>query len=190
MFATKDQLMARMAHIGDAPKDHGTIERLCFRAGYGERQFVDHLDMTVADGIKDERWGKAPWLRRDDGSADPRIQVCILSHRVDRAVRIDPAMIDPGDTIITDLDLSKANMPVGQVLRIGEVKIRVSDVFNDACVKWRTRYGQASYDWVNDPVHRSLRLRGILCEIIQDGRISRDDIISKVDSGARALDRP
>ncbi len=179
MFVTKDQLMARMAHIAEAPKDHGAIDRLCFRAGYGEREFVDHLDMTVAGGIKDERWGKAPWMRLEDGTPDPRIQVCILSKRVDQAVRIDPAMIDPGDTIITDLDLSVANMPVGQVLRIGAVKIRVSDVFNDACVKWRPRYGQASYDWVNDPGHHALRLRGILCEIFQDGRIYATDTITK-----------
>ena len=181
MFVSKEHLMRQMDHIAAAPRDHGTIDRLCFRTGYGERDFVDHLDMTASGGIADERWGKAPWLRRSDGTADPRIQVCILSRRVDHAVRVDANMIDPGDTIITDLDLTMANMPVGQILQIGDVKIRVSDVFNDACVKWRTRYGQAAFDWVNEPAHRPLRLRGILCEIIQDGRISRHDIISKVE---------
>ena len=120
-------------------------------------------------------------MRLADGSPDPRIQVSILGRRVMDAVWRDRENTPhPGDPIIADIDTSEANMPTGQLLAIGSAVLRVSDVFNDACVKWKTRYGKDAKDWIVLPENIPLRLRGVLCEVVQDGRIRLGDPIRKV----------
>lgn len=179
--ATAEDLARALPHILSAPKDEATAEILCFRPGFNQRFFPDRLVMTRADGIPGERWRKAPWMRLADGSPDPRIQVSILSRRVMDAVWLDrTATPHPGDTIICDLDTSHANLPVGTLLQAGTAVLQVSDVFNDGCVKWKARYGQAAKDWITAPGHPELRLRGILCSIERDGEIALGDPIRKL----------
>ena len=179
-FVAKAALDVAIAEIKNAPKDDVPIETLCFRPGFGERQFPHEINLTRAGGITGERWLKTPWMKLPDGSPDPAIQVSILGRRVHDAVRPDPQKsLHPGDTIIADLDCSDANMPAGTLLTVGTAVLRVSGVFNTACVKWKARYGAAAFDWVNTPEYRPLRLRGLLCSIYKDGVISQSDRILK-----------
>lgn len=173
-----DQLMAAMPHILAAPKD-GTIARqLMFRPGRNLREEREELLLTRAEGIPGDRYLSEPWLRLADGSPDPGIQVSILPARVHDLVRPDPAAsVHPGDPIIADLDTSEANLPEGAVLQAGTAKLRVSSIFNDGCVKWKVRYGRDAHGWLTLPEHIPLRLRGILCAVIEDGVIRRGDRI-------------
>ncbi len=188
--ATRAELDVGLPQILSAPKDGGLIEMLCLRPGYGQRNFVDRISVTVEQGIPGERWSTHPWLRLPDGAPHPGIQVCILSkHVLDLVWRDRVNTVHPGDTFITDMDLSEANLPTGQLLSAGTAVLRVSEVFNDACVKWKARYGAASRDWINTPAHRAYRLRGILCAVVQDGEISCDARLHKLSGGAlRAAD--
>jgi hypothetical protein len=179
-FVTKAALDAAITQIKDAPKDDVPIETLCFRPGFGARQFPNQIVVTRRGGITGERWLKAPWMKLPDGAPDPAIQVSILGLRVHDAVRFNPQnMLHPGDTIVADLDCSKANMPTGTLLKIGSAALRVSGVFNTACVKWKARYGAEAFEWINTPEYRPLRLRGLLCSVYQDGEISKEDRIVK-----------
>lgn len=174
--ATANDLASLLQGVRAAPKDDVPVEQLCFRPGYGERMFPDALTLTRAQGIPDERWAKAPWMRLADGRPDPRIQVSILSRRVMDAVWHDrDNTVHPGDTIIADLDTSEANLPAGARLQVGTAVIEVSDLFNEGCVKWKARYGAAAKDWITLPENRPLRLRGLLCRIVEDGRVSVGD---------------
>ena len=167
-------------HILAAPTE-APVELLCHRADYGERDFRDHLNLTVAAGIEDERWMKKPWLRLEDGSPDPRIQVSILQKRVlDLCWRDRENVVFPGDTMIVDMDLSHVNLPVGTRLQAGSAVLEVSDKFNDACAKWKVRHGRESYDWINRPEHVTHRLRGVLCKIVQDGTVRLGDVLRKI----------
>ncbi|MGB0958783.1 MAG: hypothetical protein ACPGVK_00915 [Halocynthiibacter sp.] len=180
-FLTRQELDAALPHILNAPKDHAMVKWLCYRETYGARAFRDVISLTPQDGILGERWGKAPWLKRSDGSPDPRIQVCILPERILDLVWQDRENIPhPGDTFVADLDMTEANLPVGQRLKIGDVVLEVSDVFNDACVKWKARYGAASRGWINDPAYCQLRLRGVLCQIIEGGDLRLGEKIVKL----------
>ncbi|MBT4871168.1 MAG: hypothetical protein HON39_00820 [Marinovum sp.] len=179
-FVTKAALDAAITQIKDAPKDDVPIETLCFRPGFGARQFPNQIEVTRRGGITGERWLKAPWMKLPDGAPDPAIQVSILGLRVHDAVRFNPQnMLHPGDTIVADLDCSKANMPTGTLLKIGSAALRVSGVFNTACVKWKARYGAEAFEWINTPKYRPIRLRGLLCSVYQDGEISKEDRIVK-----------
>lgn len=176
MQASAQDLAAALDHIRAAPRDNAPIETLCFRPGYGERHFVDRLDLTVAHGIPGERWAKAPWLRLPDGRPDPRIQVSILPKRVMDAVWLNRAgTVHPGDPIVADIETSYDSLPIGTRLRAGTAVIEVTDAFNDGCVKWKARYGAAAKDWLVAPANRPLRLRGLLCRIVQDGVVTRAD---------------
>jgi hypothetical protein len=181
--ATSDALIAAIPHILAAPSDGAAISMLCRRPDYGQRAFVDALTVTRAQGIPGERWETAPWLRLPDGTAHPGIQICILQRRVLDLVWTDRENTPhPGDTFIADIDLSEANMPEGQLLAAGTAVLRVSEVFNDACVKWKVRYGAAAKAWVSAPDHRALRLRGVLCSVARDGVLRNGDILRKIDT--------
>ncbi|WP_241741530.1 hypothetical protein [Paragemmobacter straminiformis] len=173
--------MAALPHVLAAPKDAAPVLQLCLRPDYGQRAFPDRVTLTREGGIPGERWAKAPWLKLADGTGDPRIQVSILPKRVlDLVWREGDAEPHPGDTIIADLDTSLANLPEGTLLACGTAVLRVSDVFNDACVKWKVRYGAEAKDWVVAPGHPELRLRGVLCSIERDGEVRLGDVICKL----------
>lgn len=170
--------MAALPGVLSAPKTGSAVELLCFRPGLGERRFVEELSLTRAHGIPGERWGTAPWLKLDDGTGHPGIQVSILPRRVlDLVWRDREGTVHPGDTFVCDLDMTEANLPVGQLLAVGTAVLRVSEVRNDACAKWKVRYGAPAYGWVRAPGHEHLRLRGVLCSIESDGIIRLGDAV-------------
>lgn len=178
---TTADLMAALPHVLAAPKDAAPVLQLCFRPGYGLREYPERLTLTRAGGIPGERWATAPWLKLPDGTGDPSIQVSILPKRVlDLVWQPGDEAPHPGDTIIADLDTSLANLPEGTRIACGSAVLRVSSVFNDACVKWKVRYGQDAKDWITAPGHPDLRLRGVLCEIVQDGEVALGDVLRKL----------
>lgn len=177
---TMPELMAALPDVLAAPKDETVVDQLCFRPAFNQRTFPDRLTLTRDQGVPGERWMTAPWLRLPDGSPHPDIQVSILPRRVmDLVWRDRDGTPHPGDTIIADLDTSEANLPEGTLLQVGSAVLRVSNVFNDGCVKWKARYGADAKAWIVADGHPALRLRGILCAIVQDGEVALGDRITK-----------
>jgi len=177
---TMAELQAALPDVLAAPKDNASIEQLCLRPDFGERNFVDKMQLTREFGIPGERWNYAPWLKQDNGNADPRIQVSILGTRVlDLVWRDRVNTAHPGDSFMADMDFSEANMPAGTLLNIGSATLRVTDKFNDACVKWKVRYGKDAKDWIVIPENIRHRLRGALCEVVRDGWVKNGDLIQK-----------
>ncbi len=178
---TRKELDAALPHIMAAPKDRAAIDMLCLRPGFGERRFVDEINVTRDQGIPGERWLTQPWLRKEDGAPHPAIQICVLQRRIlDLIWDEQDEVTHPGDTFIADMDLSEANLPGSTLLQAGTAVLRVSNAFNEACVKWKVRYGKDAKDWVIAPGHPKLRLRGILCSVWQDGVIRNGDILTKI----------
>lgn len=181
MMPATATLMAALPDVLAAPRDMATVRQLCFRPARHERAFPETLSLTRAAGVAGDRWLTDPWLRVADGSPDPDIQVSILPARVlDLVWQPGDAVPHPGDTIIADLDMSVANLPPGSLLLVGQAVLRVSGLFNDGCVKWKARYGMDAKDWITAPGHPDLRLRGILCAVVQDGNVRVGDVIHKI----------
>lgn len=178
MQPTIEELEAALPEVLDAPKTGGAVEMLCFRAGFGQREFVPSLTVTRKRGIPGERWESQPWLKLPDGRGHPGIQISILPRRVlDLVWRDRAGAVHPGDTFVCDLDTTEANLPEGQLLAVGTAVLRVSEVWNDACAKWKVRYGTPAHDWVRAPGRKALRLRGLLCSVEQDGVIHLGDTV-------------
>jgi hypothetical protein len=173
--------MAALPHVCAAPKTDAPITSLCFRPGFNRREFPSSLRLTRSEGIPGDRWLSRPWLRDAEGRPDPRIQVSILSSRVlDLVWRDRDGVLHPGDTIVADIDTSVANLPDSTLLQAGRAVLRVSGLFNDGCAKWKVRYGRAAQDWIVAPGHPELRLRGVLCAVVQDGEVSLSDRLTKL----------
>lgn len=171
---TRADLDAALQHVTSAPKTDAPITSLCLRPAFNQRAFPDRIRFTRAEAIPGERWLTQPWLRREDGSPHPGIQVSILPTRVMDLVWQDRAATPhPGDPIVADLDTSEENLPPGTLIQAGTAVFRVSDVPNLGCVKWKVRYGADALAWVASAPR--LRLRGILCSVEQDGEVTLTD---------------
>jgi hypothetical protein len=171
---TAEALSAALPHVLAAPRDDAEITDLCLRPGYGQRHHPAKLTLTRSMGIPGERWTTAPWMRLPDGSPDPRIQISILPQRMmDLVWKPGDVEPHPGDPIVADMNMSLEHLPTGSLIRAGSALLRVSDLWNDACVKWKTRYGVAAFEFVR--CAPELRLRGVLCEIVEDGEVTRAD---------------
>ena len=181
---SRAELDAALAHVLAAPRTDAPIVGLCLRPGRGERSFPRRISLTRDRGIPGERWLTEPWLTLPDGSPHPGIQVSILGIRVmDLVWRDREATVHPGDPIVADLDCSEANLPVGSLIAAGTAVLRVSEVPNHACAKWKVRYGAEAYDWVRVPEHAGMRLRGVLCSVETDGEVGLQDRLQVIRRG-------
>ena len=181
MKPNRDKLDTAIPSILAAPKNNAKIEQLCYRPDFSKRTFVNQLSVSIAGGVQGCRWSHTPWLKKDDGSGDPRIQVSILQKRVlDLIYAPGNEETHPGDTFIVDMDLSQENLPVGSVVQAGSALLRISDHWNNACVKWKVRYGSDALDWVRHNENIKYRLRGVLCEVVKDGTIVNGISLYKV----------
>ena len=177
---TLDDLQEHLPNVLAAPKDNAPIQQLCLRPGVMQRDFVEEMQLTREFGIPGERWNTEPWLKLENGKGDPRIQVSILGKRtLDLVWQDRENSPHPGDSFIADIDFSEENMPTGTLLHIGSAVVRISDKFNNACIKWKDRYGDDALRWVVMPPNRKYRLRGVLCEVVKDGWVKTGDLIRK-----------
>lgn len=182
---TLEELMAALPNILAAPKDLAPIRMFCLRPAPNQRSFPEVLHLTRAEGIPGERWLTTPWLRQEDGSPDPRIQVSILPSRVlDLVWRDRESVVHPGDPIVADLDCSLRNLPEGSLIRAGSAVLKVSGLFNEGCAKWKVRYGANARAFTELPGHPELRLRGILCSVEEDGEVTLADRLQVIRRGA------
>lgn len=180
-FVTEAELDAALEHILAAPTEAAPISWICYRPDFGTRVFPDKLHLCPTEGVQGDRWAEHAWMRLPDGRPDPRIQVCIMGERVMDLVWKDRENTAyPGDTIIADMNFAEADLPAGSLLKIGTCVVEVSDVFNDACTKWKARYGAPSRSWLKRDEYVKLRLRGVFCRIVQAGTITKQDIIEKL----------
>ncbi len=174
-------LDAAIPYVLSAPKDGAMIEQLCFRPGFGERTYVDEIAVTAVGGVDGCRWSHSPWLKNDDGTGNPDIQVSILQKRVLDLVYVQGGEAPhPGDTMIADMDLSEENLPVGTIIQAGTAQLRVGSHWNNACVKWKVRYGADALDWVREEENIKYRLRGVLCQVVTDGVMRNGAKLTKV----------
>lgn len=180
-LATAEELDLALPHVMAAPRGDGPISMLMYRRKYNDRVFTEHLRLTKQHGVEGDFEMTTPWLKLEDGAPDPRIQVSILPLRVlDLCWRNREATTHPGDQIVADLNMSLENLPAGSLIRAGTAVLRVADLWNDGCAKWRVRCGRPAYDWVRAPAHEPLRLRGIFCSVEEDGEVKLGDRIIRL----------
>jgi MOSC domain-containing protein YiiM len=109
------------------------------------------------------------------------MQLTLMNVRVAALVAQDPdRRVLAGDQLYVDLDLSHDNLPIGTRLAIGSAVIEVSDQPHTGCKKFVARFGMEAMKFVNSPLGRQLRLRGMNTRVVQPGTIRVGDLVRKL----------
>jgi mannose-6-phosphate isomerase-like protein (cupin superfamily) len=85
-----------------------------------------------------------------------------------------------GDQLYLDLDLSADNLPPGTRLALGAAIIEVTAQPHTGCLKFRARFGPDALQFINSPVGKLLRLRGLNAKVVQPGVIRVGDVARKL----------
>lgn len=163
-----DELRALLA----APRD-GIVKLLVQRLGGGRHATPPEVHLTRAGGLVGDRWASVRTARRRQLTVmDWRVVSLLLAHTggadADR----------PGDNLVVDWATSVAAMPAGLRFAVGTARFEVNDLPHMGCAKFEARFGRAALDWVNDPAHADLRLRGVNASVDQDGVVALGDALA------------
>lgn len=163
-----------------APADGGRVELLVLRTGPGQRKVVTEAMIDLDEGVVGDDWRTRVSTSRLDGSANPDAQVTIMSTRVLAAIEPDRSRWPlAGDQLLVDADLSIPNLPAGSRLEIGEAVLEVSETPHTGCSQFRARFGADALRWINGPVGRELRMRGVNTRVVRGGMVRVGDGLRK-----------
>ena len=185
-YLTSEELEAGLEQIRQAPKTHGSLELIVRRPAAGSREVLSRGVLDTAEGLAGDTWNVRESSRTPDGSPHPDMQLNVMSARVAALVAQDTARWPlAGDQLFVDLDLSAENLPPGTRLALGTAVIEVTAEPHTGCGKFVERFGAAAMKFVNSPVGRSLRLRGVNARVVVPGAIAVGDRVTKVPGGTR-----
>jgi hypothetical protein len=176
------ELQAGLDHVRGSPQTPGVLEHIVVRPQMNERVVLDECALSPELGVSGDNWAKGCWLSLPDGRPHPDVQVTLMNVRVAALVaRTKERWALAGDQLFVDLDLSQENLPAGQRLRIGQALLEITAQAHRGCAKFAQRYGPDALAFVNSPVGRQLRLRGVYAKIVQAGSIKVGDGVFKSD---------
>ena len=179
--ATLEELEAGLEEVEAAPADEGRLELIVARPAPGERMLLEAGTLDVREGLVGDRW--KPKARSDGQPPDLELQLTVMNARMVALVagsRAPDAWAQAGDQLYVDFDISRANLPEGSRLAIGEAVIEVSTIPHTGCGKFIRRFGVDSMKLISSERGRELRLRGLIARVVTSGIVTRGDAIRKL----------
>ncbi len=178
---TTAELEGGLDEIRRAPRHEGTLELIVRRPEVDEREVLDAGELNLEVGLLGDSWITRGSSRTPDGSAHPDMQLNIMNSRVTALVAQHKDRWQlAGDQLYLDLDLSEENLPAGTRFAIATAVIEVSPQPHLGCRKFVSRFGLEAMQFVNSPLGRQLRLRGINARVVQAGVIRVGDVVRKI----------
>jgi hypothetical protein len=181
---TTTDLESALDRLRAAPADTGRVELIVCRPRDGEREVLEAGTLDLVEGLVGDNWSSRGSSRSEDGSAHPEMQLNVISSRLSGLVAVDPdRRALAGDQLHVDLDLSEENLPPGTRLALGSAVIEVTAQPHTGCAKFVERFGQDAMRFVNSPLGRQLRLRGLNAKVVVPGTVRPGDEIRKLPDG-------
>jgi hypothetical protein len=178
---TRDELEAGLDTVRAAPKHEGTLDLIVRRPDISAREVLETGELDLVTGLVGDNWGVRGSSRTADGTSHPDMQLNIMSSR---AIGLIAQHRDrwqlAGDQLFVDLDLSDENLPAGTRLAMGSAIVQVTELPHTGCAKFVQRFGVDAMKFVNSPVGRILRLRGLNARVVQPGTIRVGDLVRKM----------
>ena len=177
---TMAQLEAGLDEIRRAPRQEGALQLIVRRPQTGEREVLESAELDLTTGLVGDNWKQRGSSLTADGSAHPDMQLTVMNARViDLVAQARERWQLAGDQLFIDIDLSADNMPPGTQLALGSAVIEVTAQPHNGCKKFVDRFGVDAMKFVNSPLGKALRLRGINAKVIQPGTIHAGDRVKK-----------
>ena len=170
-----------VAGVEASPRDQGTLHAIVRRPERDRREVVNEATLDLETGLVGDDWLARGSSSQPDGRANPDSQLTIMSVRVLAAIEPDESRWPlAGDQLLVDLDLSKEALPAGARIRVGEAELVISETPHTGCAKFSGRFGSDAQRWINSPLGRGLRLRGVNARVVRGGVVRVGDIIQTV----------
>ncbi len=174
-------LEAGLDEIRNSPKDQGVLDLIVSRPEEDAREVMELADLHVDLGLVGDTWQDRPSIRSADGKAHPDMQITMMNSRVAALVAQSKDRWPlSGDQLFVDLDLSKANVPPGTRISVGEAILEATDQPHTGCGKFAARFGVEALKLISSPTGRELQLRGINLKVVHGGEIKPGDAVKKL----------
>ena len=178
---TAEELQAGLDHIRRSPKDEGVLDLIVRRQAVNEREVLEQAELDLVEGLVGDTWNRRRSKSTPDGSPNIEMQITVINSRVAALVAREPSRWQlAGDQLYVDMDLSAENLPSGTRLALGSAVIEVTAPPHLGCQKFVARFGLEAMKFVNSPLGKELRLRGLHARVIQPGRIRTGELARKV----------
>src|SRR5258708_3657364 len=178
---TTAELEAGLDEIRRAPRDEGTLELIVRRPAVDKREVLDGGELSLELGLVGDSWTTRGSSRTPDGSPHPDMQLNIMNSRVTALVAQHKDRWQlAGDQLYLDMDLSEENLPAGTRFAIGAAVIEISPQPHLGCRKFVSRFGVEAMQFVNSPLGRQLRLRGLNARVVSAGEIRVGELVRKI----------
>lgn len=177
-----EELLAGLDNIRRSPTDEGVLELIVRRQAINDREVLDQAELDLAQGLVGDSWNRRRSTSTPDGSPNVEMQITVMNSRAAALVAQEKDRWQlAGDQLYIDMDLSGANLPAGARLAVGSAIIEVTAPPHLGCQKFVARFGMEAMKFVNSPVGKELRLRGIHARVIQAGVIRTGDLARKIE---------
>ncbi len=165
------ELAALWRDTPPAPRGRGVVRLICVRKGGGVHECPQTIRVTPESGVEGDRWFEKPGRVLE-------AQITLMRARVAELVAADHAPLHAaGDNFLVDLDIGEEALPAGTRLRLGGALLVVSLLPHTGCKTFRERFGLEALTWVNEPLQRAQRMRGVNCQVVSGGTVSIGDTI-------------
>ena len=172
-YVTAALLEIGLEEIRQSPTNDGRVELIIRRPAENEREVVLAATLDCSEGLIGDKWAH--------GSSHPDTQLTLMNSRVALLVAGQAERRQlAGDQLYVDFDLSEHNLPPGTRLQVGSAIIEATSPPHLGCKKFAERFGPDARRFVNSPIGRELRLRGLNAKIIIPGSVQIGDTIRKL----------
>jgi MOSC domain-containing protein YiiM len=178
---SRAELEAGLDTIRQSPKQEGGVILIVRRPATDEREVLEEGELNLLEGLAGDTWKTLGSSRTPDGAAHPDNQLTLMNARVIALLaQTRDRWSLAGDQLYVDLDLSVDNLPAGTRLVLGTAVIEVTALPHTGCKKFMARFGLDALQFVNSPVGKQLRLRGLNARVVQAGVIRAGDWVKKL----------
>lgn len=163
--------------VHESPRDDGRLELIVRRPTVDEREIVEDAWLDLDSGLVGDRWAM-----RDTAKTPAYLaaQLTVINTRLLAAIEPDRSRWPiAGDQLYVDLDLCEEHLPVRSRLAIGSATIEVSAEPHTGCAKFSARFGSEALRWINSPLGRAHRLRGLNARVVEAGTVRRGDAVRR-----------
>jgi len=181
-YVPRNLLDAALELIRQSPADEGTVEMIVCRPAIGEREILQHAELSVEGGLAGDNWTDR-WSGKDEHlQRHLDMQINLMNARVINAIANGDRGLWPlaGDQLFVDFDLSADNLPAGSKIQVGEAVLEVTAEPHLGCKKFMERFGRDAVMFVNSDEGKLLKLRGINARVISPGVVTNGGVISKL----------